>query len=385
MAEYSGTPWGGKLKDFSARKLGSITVKETLSRSGVQPEHVDHVVFGNVIQDDGQAIYGARHVGLDAGIPEECPALTVNRLCGSGIQSVISGSQEMLCGDASIVVAGGMESMSRAPYTLPGAREGIRIQKSVPLNDTLLDGLFDSHCGYYMAQTADNCAEKYDVSREEQDEFAFRSHQLGAEAVQEGILDEEIVPVKLGEGEDSEVVKRDDHIKPDTSLDDLSKLPPAFGKDSNVTAGNASGMVDGGASLVISDESAVTEYDLDPTAEILNWSTVGVKPELMGLGPVAAIPSVLEETKFSRDDIDLFEINEAFAGQYLAVEKELDLDREKVNPCGGAIALGHPLGMTGTRLILTLVRELRRQGKTLGIASACIGGGQGIAMLVKVT
>lgn len=381
MAEYSGTSWGGALDDFSAIDLGTIAAKDALSKSSVPPADVDHVVFGNVKQENGQSIYGARHVGLKAGVPKERPALTVNRLCGSGIQSVISGGQEIITGSSSIVLAGGMESMSGAPFVVPNAREGIPLKKSVSVEDTLLNGLYDSYCGCYMAQTADNCATRYDISREEQDEFALRSHRLGAEAVEKGILEEEIVPVKDG---DEVIIENDDHVKPDTDMEALSSLPPAFGKDSTVTAGNASGMVDGGAALVIAGKEAVKQRDLIPQAEILNWSTVGVQPDIMGMGPAFAIPKVLEDTPFELEDVDLFEINEAFAGQYLAVEKELGLDRDRVNVNGGAIALGHPLGMTGTRLILTLIYALKRQGKSLGIASACIGGGQGIAMLLRV-
>ncbi len=386
MAEFSGTPWGGALKDFSAIELGAIAAEETLKRTEVSPDQVDHVIFGNALQTSDNAIYGARHVGLKAGVPEETPALTVNRLCGSGIQSLISASHEILNDDADCVLAGGMENMSKAPHVLRGAREGYTFgSRSHELKDSLMEALMDSHCGDYMAETSDNIAEEFGISREEQDEFALRSHRLGAEAVQNGVFDEEIVPVEIEEHGETKLFKRDDHIKPDTSMEKLADLPPAFGKDSEVTAGNASGIVDGGAATVVCSKEFAEQQNLKPEAKIRAWSTTGVNPSKMGLGPARAIPDVLDKAGLTQEDVDLFEINEAFAGQYLGVERRLELDRDKVNPNGGAISLGHPLGMTGTRLVITLVRELRKQGKQTGVASACIGGGQGIALLVEVT
>ena len=379
MATYSGAPDGGAFKDVSAVELGTRAAMKTLQHSGLEPERIDHVVFGNVIQSSPETIYAARHIGLRAGVPESVPALTVNRLCGSGIQSVISGVQEIYRGDASIVLAGGTEHMSRAPHVIPGARTGFSFGNA-EIEDWLQLGLHDAYCDEYMAETSDNLADRYNISREEQDRYALRSHRLGAEAVEQGRFDEEIVPVQV---RSDKTVERDDFIRPDTSLERLQQLPPAFGGDSDVTAGNASGIVDGGAAIIAGRADELQEAGASPAAEILDWSTVGVEPSCMGIGPAHAIPKVLAKTELELDDVDRFEINEAFAGQYLAVEQELDLDRDRVNVNGGAIALGHPLGMTGTRLLITLIRELRRENLEIGVASACIGGGQGIAMLVK--
>jgi acetyl-CoA acetyltransferase family protein len=273
--------------------------------------------------------------------------------------------------------------MSQAPHVVRGAREGFRLGAKIELEDMLMVALLDPFCGFYMAQTAENLARKMGIPRQAQDEFALRSHQLGTKAVQAGLFAEEIVPVRVKRGREEIVVDRDDHVKPDTALEKLAKLPPAFGKEGTVTAGNASGIVDGGAAVVLATAEEARKSGLEVHAVVRGWGIAGVPPEIMGIGPVPAIRKVLEKAGIGLDAVDLFEINEAFAAQYLAVEKELGLDREKVNVNGGAIALGHPLGATGTRLVLTLVRELRRRNKRLGIASACIGGGQGIALLVE--
>jgi acetyl-CoA acetyltransferase family protein len=379
MASYVGA-----LKDVSAIELGAVASRGALARSGVKPEWVDHVVFGNAQQTSSDAHYGARHVGLKAGLPIEVPALTVNRLCGSGIQSAVSGAQMIQLGEADLVLVGGMESMSQAPHVIRGLRGGLRLGQG-KLEDTLWEGLLDTQCGCTMSGTAENCAAKYGISRQEQDCYALRSQQLATRAWNEGRLAEEVVPVEMKTRKGVDVFSRDDHLRPDTTLEILAKLPPAFSKEGGVTAGNASGIVDGGAALVLASARAVRERGLQPLGRLAGWAVVGVEPSLMGMGPAPATRRLLERAGLSLGDIDLFEVNEAFAAQYLAVEKELGLDREKVNVNGGAIALGHPLGATGTRLILTLLLELRRRGARRGIATACIGGGQGIAALIDIS
>jgi acetyl-CoA acetyltransferase family protein len=384
MAEYSGTPGFGKLAGFSALELGTLATKAALQRSDVKPDQIDHVVFGNVLYTSQDALYGARHIGLKAGVPVPVPALTVNRLCGSGIQSVISAAHLILAGEAKTVVAGGTESLSQAPFVLWGARGGYRFGQKWELQDMLMGSLYDTNCGLFMAQTAEKLAKKYGISREAQDEFANRSHSLGAAAVKSGRFADEIVPVEIKKG-DKVVgkVDTDDHIKPDTTLEALARLNPAFGKDGTVTAGNASGIVDGAAALVVTTAERAKSDRLDVLGVVRSSASVGVDPSEMGIGPVPAIRKCLERAGVKLADVDLFEINEAFAAQYLGVEKELGLSRDKVNVNGGAISLGHPLGATGTRLILTLLLQLRRSKKRLGVASACIGGGQGIAILIE--
>jgi acetyl-CoA acetyltransferase family protein len=377
MGEYT-----GKLKDFSALELGAIAARAALERTGVKPGAVDHVVFGNVLQSSSDAVYGARHVALKAGVPVEVPALTVNRLCGSGIQAAVSGAQMIALDEADVVLTGGMESMSQAPHVIRGLRSGLRLGQG-QLEDTLWSALLDTHCECTMAGTAENCAAKYGVSRDEQDRYAIRSQQLAAQAWAEGRLQEEVVPVEIKSRKGVELFAEDDHMRPDSTLEILSKLPPAFSKTGCVTAGNASGIVDGGAALLLASEKGVHDHGLAPIARLTHWASVGVEPGFMGMGPAPATRLVLEKAKLTLGDIDLIEVNEAFAAQYLSVEKELGLDRERVNVNGGAIALGHPLGMTGTRLLLTLTLELRRRGLRRGLATACIGGGQGIAAIVE--
>ncbi len=383
MAEYAGTPGYGKFKDVSAIDLCAETTKAALGRCGVDAGQIDHVVVGNALQTSVDAIYGARHVALKAGVPNETPALTVNRICGSGVQSVVSAAQMMQLGEAKVTVAGGMENLSQAPFVLRGIRQGIRFGVQPPLEDLLFSSLMDPFCGLYMAQTAENVAKQAGISREEQDAYALRSHQLGAAAVQSGQFAEEIIPVEVRRGKKSFVVDTDDHIKPETTLEALAGLRAAFGKDGTVTAGNASGIVDGAASLVLATADEAKALGKTPRARIRSWAIAGVAPEVMGLGPVPAIRMATERAGVSIADIDWFEINEAFSAQYLGVEKELGLERDKCNPNGGAIALGHPLGATGTRLVLTLIYQLQRTGKSLGCASACIGGGQGIALIIE--
>jgi acetyl-CoA acetyltransferase family protein len=376
------TEYVGALKEFSALELGAIASRAAFDKTGVKPEWIDHAVFGNVLQTSADAIYGARHVALKAGVPIDVPALTVNRLCGSGIQAAISGAQLIQLGEAGMVLAGGMESMSQAPHVIRGLRSGLKLGQG-KLEDSLYEALLDPYCGLFMAQTAEKCAAKYSVSRQEQDCYAIRSQKHADEAWKSGKFTEEVVPVEIKTRKGVTVVDRDDHMRPDTTLEGLAKLPAAFSKEGTVTAGNASGIVDGGAALVIAGSDAAKARGVKPIAKLTAWATVGVDPSFMGMGPAPAIRKALERAKLGLGDVDLFEINEAFAGQYLAVEKELGLDREKVNVNGGAIALGHPLGMSGARLLLTLTLELRRRGKKRGIASACIGGGQGIAALVE--
>ena len=377
MADYT-----GKLKDFSALELGAIAARAAMERTGVDPAVVDHVVFGNVLQTSADAVYGARHIGLKAGLPIDVPALTVNRLCGSGIQAAVSGGQMILLGEADVVLTGGTESMSQAPHVIRGLRNGLRLGQGA-LEDTLWSALLDTHCGCTMAATAENCAAKYGVSREAQDCYAVRSQQLADRAWKEGRLTEEVVPIEIKSRKGVEIFSQDDHMRPESTVETLAKLPLAFSKNGCVTAGNASGIVDGGAALLLASGGAVREHKLEPAARLTHWATVGVEPSLMGMGPVPATRKVLDRAGLSLDDIDLFEVNEAFAAQYLSVEKELGLDRSRVNVNGGAIALGHPLGMTGTRLLLTLTLELRRRGGKRGLAAACIGGGQGIAAIVE--
>jgi len=366
MGEY-----GGALRELSAIDLGAIASKAAVFQSQFEPSEFDHAIFGNALQTSGDAIYGARHVALKAGLPIEVPALTVNRLCGSGIQSVISAAQLIQLGEASVVLAGGMESMSQAPHVIRGARWGFKLGQG-KLEDSLMVALFDPYCGCHMAGTAENLARKYGITREAQDQFAVRSQKLAAAAWQAGRFNEEVTPV--------EKFAQDDHMRPDTTMETLAKLKPAFSKDGFVTAGNASGIVDGaGAVVVTSRERAKTA----PLGRIVSWGIAGVPPELMGIGPVPAAKIALEKAGLNLSQIDLVEVNEAFAAQYLSVEKALELDRDRVNVNGGAIALGHPLGATGTRLIMTILYELKRRKKNYGLAAACIGGGQGIAIIVE--
>jgi len=372
---------GGALKDVSAIDLGAVASKAALDRSNVPADIIDHVVMGNALQTSGDALYGARHVALKAGVPIPVPALTVNRLCGSGIQSVISAAQMILLGEANFVLAGGIENLSQAPFVIRGARSGIRLGQGA-LEDSLMVALHDSYCGCYMAQTSDNLARRYKITREEQDQFAFRSITEGRRAIDSCVLSEEIVPVTTP-GREARKVEKDDHCFEGATLEGLAKLPPAFGKDSFVTAGNASGIVDGAAALVITSARHAEKRDLKPLGRLAAWATVGVDPDQMGIGPVPATRAALKQAGLTVEDVDLFEINEAFAGQYLAVEKELGNPREKTNVNGGAIALGHPLAATGTRLLLTVLYELRRRKKRWGVATACIGGGQGIAAVVE--
>src|SRR6267154_148667 len=359
------TPMGrycGKLRDFTAMDLAAVASQEAIRRSSVDPKEFDHAVFGNAQQTSGDSLYGARHVALKAGLPIEAPALTVNRLCGSGMQSLVNAAQMIQLGEANTVLAGGMESMSQAPHVIRGARWGLGLGEG-KMEDSLMVALLDSYCGLYMANTAELYAEQQ----------ACRLH-------------EELAPVALRnkKGEPTgETFDKDDHLRPDTTMETLAKLKPAFGKNGTVTAGNASGIVDGGAAVVMMTLAQAETRGVSPMGRIGSWGIAGVDPKIMGSGPVPSTRLALKKAVLKLEEIDLIEVNEAFAGQYLAVEKELGLDRNKVNVNGGAIALGHPLGATGTRLVITLLHELRRRKAQYGLATACIGGGQGIAMIVE--
>jgi len=377
MGEYVGA-----LKDISAIDLGATAAKGALDATNVQPEEIDHTVMGNALQTSGDAIYGARHVALKAGVPFDRPALTVNRLCGSGIQSIVSGAQMIQLGEAQTVLAGGMESMSQAPHVIRGARSGFPLGGG-KLEDSLMVALLDTYCNTPMAGTAENLARKFEISREEQDQYALRSQQEAKRAQDAGYLAEEIVPVEVASRRATVVFDRDDHLRPETTMEGLGKLRPAFAKDGFVTAGNASGIVDGAAALIICGEEYVKRRNAKPIGRIVSWAYAGVEPEMMGIGPVPATRQALDKAGLKLSEIDLIEVNEAFAAQYLAVEKELGLDRSRTNVNGGAIALGHPLGATGTRLVITVLNELHRRGGRYGLATACIGGGQGIAMIVE--
>ena len=374
--------YAGAFKDTSALELGAVAGREAIRRSGADPGDFDHVAFGNVMQTSADAIYGARHVGLKAGLKIETPAVTVNRLCGSGIEAIAQAAQRILLGEATLVLAGGMENMTQAPHVVRGARTGFRLGEG-NLEDSLMTGLLDSYCGCYMSDTAENVAVQYGITRRASDEYALRSQQTAEAAWKACWMTEEIVPVEVKEGRKTRMVTEDDHRRPETTLETLEKLPPAFRKDGIVTAGNASGIVDGAASVVFTHAGTAKQRGLKPMGRIVSWAAVGVEPKLMGIGPVPATQKALGAVNLKLEQMDRIEVNEAFAPQYLAVEKALGLNRDKTNVNGGAIALGHPLGATGARLVLTLLHELRRRNLRYGLATACIGGGQGIAMIVE--
>ncbi len=377
--------FGGALKDQSATDLGVVAGAEALARSGVAPSEVDHVVFGNVLQTSADAPYLARHIGLRIGLPIETPALTVNRLCGSGFEAVVQAGQQIMLGVSRVVVAGGTESMSQAPHVVRGARWGFRLGAPPPLEDTLWEALRDAQCGLSMGETAENLARQYRIGREAVDCYAALSQSRTREAWARGDYADEVVPVML---EDRKSRERhpwaaDQHLRPDTTPEALAKLPPVFRKDGVVTAGNASGICDGAAALVLAEERFAAERGLAPIGRLVAWAAAGVDPTTMGIGPVPASRQALSRAGLTLEDMDLVEVNEAFAAQYLAVEQELGLDRERTNLDGGAVALGHPLGASGARITLHLLHALRRRGGRYGLGAACIGGGQGIAVIVE--
>lgn len=377
------TEFGGSFAAVDAVQLGTATAVEALKRSGVTPEQVDHVVYGGVITTGPNAAYLARHIGLYAGVPQEVPGLTQNRLCGSGMQSVVTAAQQILLGEAHVVLAGGAENMSQSPYSNFEQRFGGAKMGDMKFVDMLTATLTDQYTGNGMGMTAEKLAEQYDISREEQDAFALLSHARAAAARDAGKFKEEIVPVtvKTRKGEIS--IDTDEHIKDGGTMESLAKLRPAFKKDGTVTAANASGINDGAASVVVASEQFVQQNNLKPVARIVSWGVAGVDPTVMGIGPVPAIKQALERANLSIKDLDIVEVNEAFAAQYLAVEKALGLDREKTNVNGGAIALGHPVGASGTRVVLSAAYELKRRGGKYAAASLCIGGGQGIAIIIE--
>jgi acetyl-CoA acetyltransferase family protein len=377
MAEYNGL-----FADTSATDLAVLASQEALRRARFEPGEIGHVIVGNVLQTSSDAIYLARHVGLRAGVPQETPAVTVNRLCGSGFEALVQAKHRILLGEADAVLAGGTENMSQAPFVIRGARTGLRLGQG-KLEDSLMSGLFDTVPGLAMAQTSDNVARRHGITREEQDAFALESQTKAADAWAAGRLGEEVVAVDAKKGRKTVTVGRDDHLTPDSTLEGLAKLSPAFGKDGMVTAGNASGIVDGAAMMVVTTEARARAKGIVPLGRLVADAVTGCDPAVMGLGPVSASRAALAKAGKTLAEMDLVEINEAFAGQILGVVKELGVDRRTLNVNGGAIALGHPLGASGARLTLTLLKELRRRGKRWGLASACIGGGQGIAVVVE--
>jgi len=377
--------FGGALKDLTATDLGVAAGVEALARSKVAPGEVDHVVFGNVLQTSADAPYLARHVGLRAGLPIETPAVTVNRLCGSGFEAVAQAGQQIMLGESRVVLAGGTESMSQAPHVVRGARWGLRLGTPPPLEDSLWEAVRDAYCGLSMAETAENLAQQYRVPREEVDCYAALSQTRARDAWARGDYADEVVPLMLKDPKTREPRPwaADEHMRPDTTPEVLAKLPPYFRKDGVVTAGNASGICDGAAALVLASERYAAERGLAPIGRLVAWAAAGVDPRTMGIGPAPASRRALERAGLGLEDMDLVEVNEAFAAQYLAVEQELELDRERTNVDGGAVALGHPLGASGARITLHLLHALRRRGGRYGLGTACIGGGQGMAVIVE--
>lgn len=367
----------GSFRNTTATDLGAFAAKEAIRKSNISPDEIDHVVFGNVQQSSRDAHILARHVGLKAGTPIEVPAVTINRLCGTGIEAILTGARYILTGEANVVLAGGTENMSQVPHVIRGMRWGSPLGSPV-VEDWLWDGLYDTYGGCTMAETAENLAVKYNLTREEIDRHALSSHERAIAAREKGYFKEEIVPVTVKGKKGDIIIDQDEHIR-HTSMEQLSKLKPRFIENGVVTPGNASGMVDGAAAVVIASSDYAEEKGLKPIARLVSWDVVGVEPKYMGIGPVPAIKNALKKANLTISDLDLIEINEAFSAQYLACQKELGFDLEIGNVNGGAVALGHPLAASGTRITTTLIYELKRRNKKYGAVSACIGGGQGIA------
>jgi acetyl-CoA acetyltransferase family protein len=380
------TPVGilqGSLSNVSAIELGIIAAKGAIERSHVDPKLIDQIVMGNVIQSSKDAVYLPRHIGLKVGIPIETPALVVNRLCGSGFQAIVTAAEMLLAGDGQIALAGGAENMTQSPHVLRGARSGYKFGQSPQLEDSLWEVLIDTYTGCGMAITAENLAEKYGLTRQEVDAYALRSQQAARRAEQAGSLAEEIVPVTIKDRKGNPVEFRQDEGIRDTSMESLAKLPARFRKGGVVTAGNASGINDAGACVIVATADAVQQHNLKPMARLISWGVAGVPPDIMGIGPAPAMRQALKRADLTLEQMDRIEVNEAFSAQYLAVEKELGLNRDKTNVNGGGISLGHPLAATGGRITLSLMYELRRNRFKYGIGSACIGGGQGIAVVIE--
>lgn len=377
--------FGGSLRDHSATDLGVFAAQCAIARAGVSPSDVEHVIFGNVIPSSTDAAYLARHVGLRAGLPLEVPAVTVNRLCGSGFEAVIQAAHRILLGEASLVLAGGTESMSQAPYVLRGARWGTRLGQPPALEDSLWDSLRDTYCDLPMGDTAENLGQRYGVTRADADAYALASQQRARAAWDAGAFRNEVIPVPVRHPKSKQTMEwaADEHMRPESTAEGLAKLPPVFRKDGLVTAGNASGVSDGAAALVVAGEQWAAERGLRPLGRLLSWGVAGVDPAVMGIGPAPAARAALANAGLGLNDMDLVEVNEAFAAQYVAIERELGLDRERTNAEGGAIAIGHPLGASGARITGHLLHALRRKSGRLGLGSACIGGGQGIAVVVE--
>jgi len=375
--------YGGTLKDLSATDLAVHAARAALSDSGLPPDAVGHVIVGNVLQTSADAIYLARHVGIRAGVPIETPALIVNRLCGSGFEAVVQGAFQIGSGQAEAVLVGGTESMSQAPYVLRGSRFGVPLGKTPVLEDSLWNALTDTQAKMPMAMTAEKLAEQYRITQDEVDEFSVLSQRRFAEAQAAGRFQDEIAPVEIETRKGKVKFERDEHPRPDTTVEGLRKLPRVFKKDGVIHAGAASGVADGAAMLVMTSREAADRRGLRPLARLVNWGVAGVDPTVMGIGPVPAFRNAMARAGAALADFDLFEVNEAFSPQYLAVEKELGLPRDRTNVDGGAIAVGHPLGASGARLTLHIIQALRQRGGRFGLAGACIGGGQGIAVVVE--
>ena len=375
--------FGGSLKDLSAIDLGAHAARAALERSRIPAADIGHTVFGNALQTSADAIYLARHVGLKAGLPIEVPAVTVNRLCGSGFEAITQGAQLILLGETEAVLAGGAESMSQAPHVVRGARWGLRLGPSAPLEDLLWESLKDPHCGLSMAETAEGLAEKYKLTRKEVDEVALGSQQRAKQAWDACVFQDEVVGIPIKKKGQQVEFRADEHMRPETTLEVLLSLKPYFKKDGLVTAGNASGISDGAAATVIASAEYAQAHGLKPLGRLVAWAVVGVEPKYMGIGPAPAARKALQKAQMKLEQMDLVEVNEAFAPQYLAVERELGLDRTKTNVHGGAIAIGHPLAASGTRITIHLLHALRQQKQRFGLGSACIGGGQGAAVIVE--
>ncbi|MDQ3742505.1 MAG: beta-ketothiolase BktB [Actinomycetota bacterium] len=374
--------YGKSLKDVPPTQLGTIAAKAAMERANIEPEHVDHVVFGNVIHTDTRDPYMARVVGMESGIPKEKPAYTVNRLCGTGVQAIVSAAQAIMSGDAEVALAGGAESMSRGPYWMPDARWGAKMGPST-IVDPVQGSLQDPFHEILMGVTAENLAERMSISREDQDAFAVESHRRAAAAWEAGRFDDEIVPVPVKVKRETVEFARDEHFRPDASTETMARLKPIFKKEGGtVTAGNASGMNDAGAAVVLMTEEKAKELGAPVRARILSWGISGCDPEVMGIGPVPAVKRAMEKAGRSLDEVGVVELNEAFAAQALAVIRELGLDEEKVNPNGGAVALGHPIAATGALITTKILSEMEREDHELGLVTLCIGGGQGIALLL---